>query len=92
MYNTRNVKGLERQRISAISRSHILTLQSGSRVCPPHQHILQIDRTVADLPFVTSISRSLPILMLLLGSHRIPLLRFRVISPAVVEKCTRVLD
>jgi hypothetical protein len=46
----------------------------------------------ATLPFVTSISRRLPILMLLLGSHSIPLLRLCIVSPAVVEKCTRVLD
>jgi hypothetical protein len=71
---------------------HLLTSQSESRVYPPHQHALQNDRAGSDLPFITSISRSLPILMLLLGSHSIPLLRFCVVSPAVVEKCARVLD
>jgi hypothetical protein len=73
-------------------RSYLLTLQSGSRVYPPHQHVLRIDGIKSDIPFVTSISRSLPILVLLFGSHGIPLLGFRVVSPAVVEECTRVLD
>lgn len=44
------------------------------------------------MPLVTSVSRSLPILMLLLRSHRIPLLRLRVVSPSVVEERAWVLD
>ena len=43
------------------------------------------------LPLVTSVSRGLPILMLLLGGHSVPLLRFGAVSPFVVEECTRVL-
>jgi len=43
------------------------------------------------VPLVTSISRSLPILMLLLGSHSVPFLRLRAVSPSVVEECARVL-
>jgi hypothetical protein len=73
-------------------RSHLLTLQIESRVYPPHQHVFRIDGIESDLPFVARISSRLPILMLLLGSHGIPLLRFCIVSPAIVEKCTRVLN
>lgn len=43
------------------------------------------------LPLITSVSRGLPMLILLLGSHSVPLLRFGAVSPFVVEECARVL-
>ena len=53
-----------------------------------HSHRKAVENII---PLVTSISRSLSILMLLLGSHRIPLLRLCVVSPSVVEESARVL-
>lgn len=44
-----------------------------------------------DSPLVASVSRGLPILMLLLGSHSVPLFGLGAVSPSVVEECARVL-
>lgn len=47
--------------------------------------------TSVNLPLITLVTCSHPIVLLLLGGHGVPFLRFGIVSPSVIEVRSRVL-
>jgi hypothetical protein len=73
------------------SRSHI-KWRSGNRGCRGKLAQYHTENLACNLPLVALVGGGLPVMVLLLRAHGIPLLGLRAVAPSVVEVCAGVLD